>query len=124
MESSSKTDLIDADWETIKMLTRTGHLSVSRFPSLLAKAVSAERYLQAGVFYYYCLFITFCFPFINFLLYRWDVLASVIEFVPDLSEKQCVKILGNVLLKSGPKAVVSESLFSSLRTCLILFGHA
>lgn len=90
----------DWEWDLLKLLARSGDLSVTASPSVLSAAAQAKRL---------------------------DVLAAVLQSVPDLSERQCVKVLALAMLLSEDDVVrnsnkaLTWSLKSGLLTCLIFF---
>lgn len=53
----------------------------------------------------------------NLFSCRLDVLAAVVEYVPDLSEKLCVRILAHLML------VAEADLVSAFSVCLVAFDH-
>jgi hypothetical protein len=89
LESAKVSDLVSSDWEMVKVLVRSGTLSLASNPSLLSQASAAQRL---------------------------DVLGHIVRHVPDLTERQCVKILHLVLFSSTAALVF-------LKFNTLLFSH-
>jgi hypothetical protein len=79
LESAKVSDLVSSDWEMVKVLVRSGTLSLASNPSLLSQASAAQRL---------------------------DVLGHIVRHVPDLTERQCVQILHLVLFSSTAALVI------------------
>ena len=66
LESAEHTDLQASDWDLVKVLIRSGTLSLASNPKLIEQATLAHRF---------------------------DVLAQIVRYVSDLTERQCARIL-------------------------------